>query len=224
MAWNVKINKVMILLSMMAGLLAAGCAGSRWTTQERALIEDQPDVMRVLTVEDADDLAVLRTVCRDFSRRELSDPLYRTLAAKLVATVTSPEQDGVGIAGPQVGISRRLIVVQRLDKEGEPFEAYANIRIDSLLGPTVPGPEGCLSIPPYRGIVPRAEGVVISYTDPATKEMVVEEISGYTAIIFQHECDHLDGILYTDRADTVFVNDAWALERSSHSYSRPTWW
>ena len=199
MAWNVKINKVMILMSMMAGLLAAGCAGSRWTTQERALIEDQPDVMRVLTVEDADDLAVLRTVCRDFSRRELSDPLYRTLAAKLVATVTSPEQDGVGIAGPQVGISRNVVAVQRFDKEGEPFEVYPNIRIVATRGEQVPGRVGCLSIPGRRGEVLRYQDIDISYTSPETGESVTETVQGFTAVIFQHETDHLKGVLYTDK-------------------------
>ena len=199
MAWNVKINKVMILMSMMAGLLAAGCAGSRWTTQERALIEDQPDVMRVLTVEDADDLAVLRTVCRDFSRRELSDPLYRTLAAKLVATVTSPEQDGVGIAGPQVGISRNVVAVQRFDKEGEPFEVYPNIRIVATRGEQVPGREGCLSVPGRRGEVLRYQDIDISYTSPETGENVTETVQGFTAVIFQHETDHLKGVLYTDK-------------------------
>lgn len=199
MAWNVKINKVMILMSMMAGLLAAGCAGSRWTTQERALIEDQPDVMRVLTVADADDLAVLRTVCRDFSRRELSDPLYRTLAAKLVATVTSPEQDGVGIAGPQVGISRNVVAVQRFDKEGEPFEVYPNIRIVATRGEQVPGREGCLSVPGCRGEVLRYQDIDISYTSPETGESVTETVQGFTAVIFQHETDHLKGVLYTDK-------------------------
>jgi len=199
MAWNVKINKVMMLMSMMAGLLAAGCAGSRWTAQERALIEDQPDVMRVLTVEDADDLAVLRTVCRDFSRRELSDPLYRTLAAKLVATVTSPEQDGVGIAGPQVGISRNVVAVQRFDKEGEPFEVYPNIRIVATRGEQVPGREGCLSVPGRRGEVLRYQDIDISYTSPETGESVTETVQGFTAVIFQHETDHLKGVLYTDK-------------------------
>lgn len=212
-----------ILAAIAAMLFIASCAEQGgWSEREKIIIERSGSVMYVAVMPQ--DSAVLRTPCADFTDEQLSSELFNTLKDKMMSTVTDPSQDGVGIAAPQVGISRRLIVVQRLDKEGEPFEAYANIRIDSLLGPTVLGPEGCLSIPPYRGIVPRAEGVVISYTDPATKEMVVEEISGYTAIIFQHECDHLDGILYTDRADTVFVNDAWALERSSHSYSRPTWW
>ena len=149
----------MMLFSMMAVLTAAGCSAPRWTAAERSLIEGQGDVMRVLTVADADDLAVLRTPCRDLSRRELSDPLYPMLAAKLVATVTSPEQDGVGIAGPQVGISRNVVAVQRFDKEGEPFEVYPNIRIVATRGEQVPGREGCLSVPGRRGEVLRYQDI-----------------------------------------------------------------
>ena len=63
------------------------------------------------------------------SGKELKSNEYQSLADKMVATVTSPEEDGVGIAGPQVGISRRIVAVQRFDKAGEPFEVYPNIRI-----------------------------------------------------------------------------------------------
>ena len=124
---------------------------------------------------------------------------------KMVRTVTDPSQDGVGIAGPQVGISRRIVAVQRFDKEDEPFEVYANVRIDSLYGPMAYGQEGCLSVPGMRGTVPRWTSAIISYTDPATLLTVHDTVSGFTAVIFQHETDHLDGILYTDKADSLFV-------------------
>ena len=179
-------------------LSAVGCKGG-WTAAERALIENQPSVMRVLTVEDEADLKVLRTPCRDISARELADPLYALLAEKLVATVTSPEQDGVGIAGPQVGISRNVIAVQRFDKEGEPFEVYPNIRITAYRGEPEPGAEGCLSVPGRRGDVLRWRDIDICYTLPDTGREVTERVEGFTAVIFQHETDHLQGILYTDK-------------------------
>lgn len=179
-------------------LLLAGCRGG-WTADERKLIESQPDVMRVLTVEDSADLKVLRTPCRDFSARELSDPLYSVLASKLIATVTSPEQDGVGIAGPQVGLSRNVVAIQRFDKEGNPFEVYPNIRITAYRGEPEPGSEGCLSVPGRRGTVLRWRDIDISYTSPETGLEVCERIEGFTAVIFQHETDHLQGILYTDK-------------------------
>ena len=190
--------KVRLLLIVLAALLLAGCRGG-WTAAERDLFESQPDVMRVLTVDDEADLIILRTPCRDISPRELADPLYAELASRLIATVTSPEQDGVGIAGPQVGLSRNVIAVQRFDKEGEPFEVYPNIRITALRGEPEPGPEGCLSVPGRRGKVLRWRDIDICYTSPETGQEVSERVEGFTAVIFQHETDHLQGILYTDK-------------------------
>ena len=173
---------------------------------ERELIGSSPDLMRVLTVEDKDDSLFLRKSAKDFSDKDLRSEEFRTLARKMVRTVTDPSQDGVGIAGPQVGISRRIIAVQRFDKDDEPFEVYANVRVDSLYGPMAYGQEGCLSIPGKRGTVPRWTNAVISYKDPSTLREVRETVSGFTAVIFQHETDHLDGILYTDKADSLFTN------------------
>ena len=187
-----------LLLITMATLLLAGCRGG-WSAGERELILGQPAVMRVLTVEDEADMKVLRTPCRDLSARELADPLYAELAAKMLATVTSPEQDGVGIAAPQVGVSRNVIAVQRFDKEGEPFEVYPNIRITAFRGEMEPGPEGCLSVPGRRGKVLRWRDIDICYTSPETGQEVSERVEGFTAVIFQHETDHLQGILYTDK-------------------------
>lgn len=162
-------------------------------------------MMRVLTVEDRKDSLFLRKTAKDFSDRDLNSEEFRALARKMVRTVTDPSQDGVGIAGPQVGICRRVVAVQRFDKQDEPFEVYANVRIDSLYGPMAIGQEGCLSVPGKRGTVPRWTNAVISYKDPATLQTVRETVSGFTAVIFQHETDHLDGVLYTDKADSLFV-------------------
>ena len=190
--------KARLILITMTTLFLSGYSGG-WSAAERNLIESQPAVMRVLTVDDTTDLKVLRTACRDFSARELADPLYAALASKLVATVTSPEQDGVGIAGPQVGLSRNVIAVQRFDKEGDPFEVYPNIRITAFRGEPEPGPEGCLSVPGRRGKVLRWRDIDICYTSPETGQEVSERVEGFTAVIFQHETDHLKGILYTDK-------------------------
>jgi len=161
-------------------------------------------VLHVYLVTDPSEEAVLRTPCEEFSDKELKSGKFRRLCEDMVATVTDPSQDGVGIAGPQVGVSKRIIVVCRLDLEGEPFVAYANARIDSVFGGTVEGREGCLSIPGFYGDVPRSQGIVVSYTDPATLERVSETVLDYTARIFQHEIDHTDGILYTDRTTKVY--------------------
>ena len=193
--------KKVLPLFVLAGWLLAGCAPGGWTAAERACIGNQPDVMRVLTIDNPADAAVLREKSHDLPAKALVDPLYATLAAKMVATVTSPEQDGVGIAGPQVGILRRIVAVQRFDKEGEPFEVYPNIRIIAKRGELELGREGCLSVPDRRGMVLRYRDIDIRYTLPATGRDTTERITGFTAVIFQHETDHLDGVLYIDKLE-----------------------
>lgn len=185
-----------IVLSVMSCI---SCARGGWTAEEKALVSGSPEVMRVLVVDNPQDSVVLRRPCLDFDAEMLRSTEYQTLASKMISTVTSPEQDGVGIAGPQVGISRRIVAVQRFDKEGEPFEVYPNIRIVEFRGEKEPGPEGCLSVPGRRGEVLRYRDIDIRYTSPKTLADTLERIQDFTAVIFQHECDHLDGILYTDK-------------------------
>ena len=181
-----------------SAIIFAACSQSGWTAEEKSLIHDSGETMRVLTINDLNDSLVLRKECSEINLRDLNGEDYLTLASKMVATVTSPEQDGVGIAGPQVGISRRIVAVQRFDKAGEPFEVYPNIRITARRGEKQVGPEGCLSIPGRRGEVARYRDIDIRYTSVKTLADTTETITGFTSVIFQHECDHLDGILYTD--------------------------
>lgn len=190
--------KKSIIIGLLAIAALSSCTQNGWTEAEKSIINNSGEVMRVLTVNDLKDSLVLRTKCGEIPAEELQSEEYITLARKMVSTVTSPEQDGVGIAGPQVGISRRVVAVQRFDKEGEPFEVYPNIRIIERRGEQKLGPEGCLSVPGKRGNVSRYRDIDISYTSAKSLKDTTESVTGYTAIIFQHECDHLDGVLYTD--------------------------
>ncbi len=186
-----------------------------FTSEERALIHrsvsdlaaDVPEgTMRVLTIRDSADLSVLRSKSSDLSTDALLSSDYEALSRLMVATVTHPSQDGVGIAGPQVGLNRRVVAVQRFDKEGEPFEVYPNISIVWASDSLAAGPEGCLSVPDRRGDVLRSTEIVIEYADITALSrdskqipMVRDTVSGFTAVIFQHETDHLEGVLYIDR-------------------------
>ena len=189
-----------------------------------------------LTIEDPSDLEILRAPSTDLSCKALMSDEYASLCQLMVATVTHPSQDGVGIAGPQVGLNRRVVAVQRFDKEpvmnasgklDHPFEVYPNIRIVWASDSLEAGPEGCLSVPDRRGDVMRSTEIIIEYADLSgctgctsgcddgsdhadsraewsgheggKIPMVREKISGFTAVIFQHEIDHLDGVLYIDR-------------------------
>lgn len=171
----------------------------KWTEKELQIIESAAPTVKVYTIADQSDSLLLRTPSKDFGKEMLLSPQYGKLVEAMIATVTSPEQDGVGIAGPQVGILRRIVAVQRFDKEGEPFEVYPNIRITEKRGEEQSGPEGCLSVPGRRGDVMRSRDISIRYTSPRTLEDTTEVVQGFTAVIFQHETDHLDGTLYIDR-------------------------
>jgi len=194
-------TKLLIVLCLALGFCACE-SRTGWTRDESALIFESDSVMRVLTVEDPADLLVLRTPTDSLTPEMLRSPEYADLEAKLVRTVTDPSQDGVGIAGPQVGISRRVIAVMRFDKWGDPFEVFPNVRITGHRGEREAGPEGCLSIPGRRGDVLRYQDIDIAYTSPKTLRDTAERILGFTAVIFQHECDHLDGVLFTDYLDS----------------------
>ena len=216
---------LMICAIALAWTFVAG-KGEGWTRREITVIERSDSVMYVTTL--IRDKELLRAPSADLGERELHSKRLKTLQEKMLRTVTDSSQDGVGIAAPQVGISRRLAWVQRYDKPGEPWELYPNIRILERSGTVSHDPEGCLSVPPMRAVVPRYGTVVVSWTDPQTLQERRDTVHGYTAVIFQHECDHMEGTVCTDRADSVSVNEAWAAERAAFlekgAYRKPAWW
>lgn len=177
----------------------AATGDDNWTANELSIIASANPTVKVYTIADPADSLLLRGTSKDLSMQMLESPQYKRLADAMVATVTSPEQDGVGIAGPQVGLLRRIVAVQRLDKEGAPFEVYPNIRITEMRGELQAGPEGCLSVPDRRGDVLRSYDITIAYTSPLTLSDTTETVCGFTAVIFQHETDHLSGTLYIDK-------------------------
>lgn len=191
-------KKIMFLLAAALSIVSCGSNSKlTMTEEEKALINGSSDVMRILTIDNDEDLAVLRKESVNFNVADLNTPEYAALASKLVTTLEDTD-GGVGLAAPQVGINRRVVAVQRVDKEGEPIEVYANIVIEEKRGELQAGPEGCLSVPDQRGDVMRYQDITISYTDLSGAE-IREDVTGFAAVIFQHEADHLDGILYIDK-------------------------
>lgn len=191
---------------MMAALACGRSKTGGFSACELNILNGTDSIMRVLTIEDSLDNVVLRAASHDFSLEELMSDEFKKLERMMIATVTHPSQDGVGIAGPQVGLNRRVVAVQRFDKEGEPFEVYANVKIVWMSDSLAYGPEGCLSVPDRRGNVLRSQQIVIEYADLAPLShscddipMARDTVSGFTAVIFQHEIDHLEGVLYIDR-------------------------
>jgi len=203
-------KKILLVFAAVTTIFAcSGPSATRFTDEELAIINGgtteggATPLLRVLTVNDSADLKILRAHSTDLLPKAIKTEEYRLLAERMIRTVTDSTVDGVGLAAPQIGINRRIVAVQRFDREGEPFEVYPNIRIVRYIGVAIEGFEGCLSVPGCRGLVPRYQAVVIEYTSPETLQTVCDTINGFTAVIFQHETDHLEGIVYTDIATRV---------------------
>jgi peptide deformylase len=120
---------------------------------------------------------------------------------------TMRDAPGVGLAAPQVDVSQQLIVVEYGDDEDEtvPKKLYvmANPVITRASTETEIGVEGCLSIPGIVGEVERSTGITVKGQNRHGQPMTVKA-RGWLARIFQHEIDHLNGVLFTDRADKIW--------------------
>ena len=108
---------------------------------------------------------------------------------------------GVGIAAPQVGENSRLIIVD-CSRSLRPCKNHGllymvNPRIESRDGESL-GREGCLSVPDWVGMVPRAKHITVRYDDTQGERQLIEA-TGFEARVIQHEIDHLDGVLFVDR-------------------------
>jgi peptide deformylase len=135
------------------------------------------------------------------------DPNTAILVERMKLSLLSTGS-GVGIAAPQVGINRRIIWVQRFDKEGKPFEYFLNpVILWSQLQNL--GSEGDLSITDFRDQFYRSKVIQLEYSDLKGKKHT-EIVEGFTAVIFQHEIDHLSGILISDKKEkkrTIFMRE-----------------
>lgn len=194
-------------------------AGQNFSTDDLKIINNgtATEKLRVLQITSEKDLTVLTTTSSDL---RFDDPSIPILEKRMFSTVQDPEHAGVGIAAPQIGINKNLIVVQRFDKTGEPFESYINPKIIWRSKFIRKGVEGCLSIPDRREEVLRSNTIRLQYIskDGKIKE---ENIEGFTAVIFQHEVDHLYGILYPDRVEESQKEEFEPLSDKMQFYIKP---
>ena len=172
-------------------------SAQKFSKEERKLIQsgDAKTMLKVIETTDEKELKILKSVSIDINPK---DDLVALLAERMFVSMRDPKNPGIGIAAPQIGINRNIIWVQRFDKIGEPFELYLNPRIVWRSQLLQQGSEGCLSIPDFSGNVLRNYIIKLTYQDKTGKH-VEELVEGFTAVIFQHETDHLNGILFTDR-------------------------
>lgn len=136
--------------------------------------------------------AVLRQKARPVER---IDMILLRLLEDMIETMY--EARGIGLAAPQVGISKRVIVVDI----GDGPICLINPKLDEMEGEEI-GPEGCLSIPGVQGEVKRAAKLVARGVDEQGRKVRIPA-EGLLARVFQHEVDHLDGRLFTDLASDI---------------------
>jgi len=136
---------------------------------------------------------VLRQVARPVPRPTTAT---RQLVERMKAAMF--QAHGVGLAAPQLGVSERIIIY-KLPEENEPLRVILNPKIVSRKGEQI-GPEGCLSIPLLQGDVKRANEVVVKGMDLNGRPFR-RRAAEFEARVIQHEIDHLDGILFIDRAE-----------------------
>lgn len=145
----------------------------------------------------------LREVARPLEPHELGAPGFVELLHDMVDTLH--DAGGVGLAAPQVDVSVRLAIIEIPGGPSRygtipamPLTVFVNPRI-TVLDPEPAGCwEGCLSVPGLRGYVERPQHVRVDALDADGREQSLE-LRGFLATVFQHEFDHLDGVLYVDR-------------------------
>ena len=136
---------------------------------------------------------------------EIGDRRIQTLIDDLIATAL--KTNGVGIAAPQVSQSDRLFVVASRPNRRYPKApkmaptAMINPKIIGHSAEREKGWEGCLSVPGVRGFVPRYRTIEVEYHD-RSRQLRRRQLTDFVARIFQHEYDHLEGIVFLDRVET----------------------
>lgn len=138
---------------------------------------------------------VLSTVCDKIEGNEFG-PKLEEFGRELIATMKA--KNGLGLAASQVGVTKRIFVMELPDTKGAPLVICNPTLV--LTGRTVPGREGCLSLPNMFEQVYRSEGVVMKFFMPDGVEAEVD-LSAMDARVVQHETDHLNGIMFFDYKD-----------------------
>lgn len=187
-------KKIAYLFVLLTSLLNA----QKLSSDEISII-NQGDVTTALPIYQTTDENQHRTLLNISTEIDPLDKNTAILVSRMKQSLLSTD-GGVGIAAPQVGINRKVIWVQRFDKAGEPLEYFINPVIVWRSELQNLGPEGDLSIPDFRDQFYRSKVIQLEYVD-LKGQKYSEMVEGFTAVIFQHEIDHLFGILISDKKE-----------------------
>lgn len=155
--------------------------------------------MPKLKIQTWEENEILRTVSEVIKSHELKN--YRSLAEEMVKHIKNPDNGWVGLAAPQVWVNKRLIVVSLMrDYEDENFRTIAMVNPEIIEKSTekCSDKEWCLSVPGETWAVERWTWVRVSFLDIEGKKYSLR-LENLAARIVQHEIDHLDGVLFTDK-------------------------
>ena len=151
---------------------------------------------------------VLRQTAKEVSKSEIGTFKLKKIISDMKKALKT-QGDGVALAAPQIGISKRIFVVsgkvsaytkgEDVTKHNYPDSVFINPKIIKLSKEKSEMEEGCLSVRYLYGKVKRSVKAVVTYTDESGKQHQ-KGASGLLAQIFQHETDHLNGVLFTDKA------------------------
>lgn len=141
----------------------------------------------------------LRTKSSDFTEKDLNCQEFQDFVDSMIKTML--KKDGVGLAGSQIGLNKRIIIVNT--KNGPICMVNPNISKKSWASEY--DQEGCLSVPKVFGLVKRHKRVTCNYIDRDGKKKTITG-KGLLARVIQHEIDHLDGILFIDKAINIEKN------------------
>lgn len=152
-----------------------------------------------LTIQTGQDNPVLREKSTPVKVHELH--LYRTLGESMVTYIKNPKHKGIGLAAPQVGVNKRIIVVwlpNKRDDDSYSIILMINPEITQKSAQTDTDEEWCLSLPWLLGNVLRSTSIELEWIDIRGRKMK-KTITGYGARVVQHEIDHLDGVMICDK-------------------------
>ncbi len=153
----------------------------------------------------------LHTMAEEVTLEEFKDGTVAKIVKDLRAAIKTYKVDGytaVAIAAPQIGVSKRVFIIedQSKDEDRLPTVVAVNPRFTKLSKKSHLVGEGCLSIPDRYGLVRRSTNVTLEAYDE-NGDKFTRGAGGLLAQIMQHEYDHLDGILFTDRAEKVWTKE-----------------
>jgi len=180
-------------------IFCIGLAQAQKLTPDEISLINQGDPNTALPIYQTTDEHQHKTLLSLSTEIDPLDKNTATLVKRMKESLLSTD-GGVGIAAPQVGINRKVIWVQRFDKPGEPLEYFINPVILWRSELQNLGPEGDLSIPDFRDQFYRSKVIRLEYVD-LKGQKYSEMVEGFTAVIFQHEIDHLSGILISDKKE-----------------------